>query len=59
MLAINDQVDQARDILLLMEGLHRRPGLEHALGYLSESSEKHPELLVLLEKFDIKPESSR
>ena len=55
LLTINGCVDEAYELLLLMERLHRAPGLEQALAYLLEKSEEHPDLLNLLERFDIKP----
>ena len=55
-LAINSHIDEAYELLLLMKGLHRTPGLEQSLGYLLEKSEEHPDLLKLLERFDVRPD---
>lgn len=56
-LTINDQVEKAHELLTLMEGLHQRPGLEHALAYLGEMVEENPDLLELLEGFGVLPSS--
>lgn len=55
-LTINSHVDEAYELLLLMERLHRTSALEQTLAYLLEKSEEHPDLLKLLERFDIKTE---
>lgn len=49
-LAINDDVDQAHELLLTLDGLYPREMLEKSLAYLLEQSEEHPGLLPLLEK---------
>lgn len=54
-LAINDRVDEAYNLLLILDGLYPKERLEKSLNYLLEQSDKHTGLLELLDKFDIKP----
>jgi len=55
-LAVNDQVDKAHELMLMLEGLHQRHNLERSLSYMLEKTEEHPDLFKLLERFGIKPE---
>lgn len=55
-LAINDRVDEAYELLLTLDELYPKERLEKSLNYLLEQSDKHTGLLELLGKFDIKPQ---
>ena len=51
-LSINGHVDEAYQLLLVLDGLYQKDRLEQSLTYLTEKSEEHPDLLLLVERFD-------
>lgn len=55
-LAINGHVDEAYELLLILDGLYQKDRLEKSLAYLLEESEDRADLLELLDRFNIKPE---
>lgn len=57
-LAINNRVDEAYQLLLTLDGLYPKERLEKSLDYLLEQSSEQPKLLPLLKLFNIRPEAS-